>query len=105
MHHRRPALLCSPMYCRGKEINEEDHTMKIRWPKKFLDDVGYEDAKEYYICLSAAHKNHWDIMEFATEKCCFCGEAGTLKYYYLGLHSKVKLWVAGQQMCEKMTAH
>ena len=42
------------MYCRGKEIDEEDHTMKIRWPKdweqvkKFLDDVGYEDAKEYF---------------------------------------------------------
>ena len=99
------------MYCRGKEIDEEDHTMKIRWPKdweqakKFFDDVGYEDAKEYFICLSGAHKNHWDIMESATEKCRFCGEAGSIKYYYLGLRSKVKLWVADQQMCEKMTAH
>lgn len=72
-------LLCYArcMYCRGKEIDEEDHMMKIRWPRdweqaqKFLDDVGYEDVKEYYICLSAAHKNHWDIMEFATEKCRF----------------------------------
>lgn len=106
-------LLCYArrMYCRGKEIDEEDHTMKIRWPRdweqaqKFLDDVGYEDVEEYYICLSAAHKNHRDIMEFATEKCRFCGEAGTVKYYYLGLRSKVKLWVGEQQMCEKMTAH
>ena len=106
-------LLCYArrMYCRGKEIDEEDHTMKIKWPrdweqaKKFLDDVGYEDAKEYFICLSGAHKNHRDIMKSATEKCRFCGEAGTIKYYYLGLRSKVKLWVADQQMCEKMTAH
>jgi len=106
-------LLCYARrtYCRGKEINEEDHTMKIRWPKdweqakKFLSDVGYEDAKEYFICLSATHKNHWDIMESVTEKCRFCGEAGTIKYYYLGLRSKVKLWAADQEMCGKMTAH
>ena len=57
-------LLCFArrMDCRGKEIDEEDHTVKLRWPKdweqakKFLDDAGYEDAKEYFICLSAAHK-------------------------------------------------
>ena len=65
--------------------------------QKIFDDVGYEDAKEYFICLSGAHKNHWDIMESATEKCRYCGEAGTIKYYYLGLRSKVKLWVADQQ--------
>ena len=106
-------LLCFArhMYCRGKDIDEDDHPMKCSWPKdweaakKYLQDVGYEDAKEYFICLSAMHKKHWDIMQSATEKCRFCGQEGTIKYYYLGLHNKVKQWTQDPDMCAKMTAH
>ena len=106
-------LLCYArrMYCRGKNIEEDDHLMKISWPKdweaakKYLKDVGYEDACEYFICLSETHKQHWDIMQSASEKCRFCGEVGTIKYYYLGLQSKVKQWTEDPDMCSKMTAH
>lgn len=99
------------MYCRGKEIDEEDHPMKLHWPKDweqakiFLSDSGYEDATEYFICLNATHKRHWDIMESAFEKCRYCGEAGAINYYYLGLYGKVKLWTSDKDMCAKMTAH
>ena len=79
-------LLCYAhrMYCRGKDIDEDDHKMKCSWPKdwggakKYLKDIGYEDAHEYFICLSASHKHHWDIMQSATETCRFCGEVGTI---------------------------
>ena len=106
-------LLCYArrMYCRGKDIDEDDHKMKCSWPKdweeakKYLKDKGYEDAHEYFVCLSATHKQHWDIMQSATEKCRFCGEVGTIKYYYLGLHGKVRQWTADPDMCSKMTAH
>ena len=99
------------MYCRGKGVDENDHPMKCSWPKdweeakKYLKYVGYEDAHEYFICLNATHKQHWDIMQSASEKCRFCGEVGTIKYYYLGLHSKVKQWTEDPDMCSKMTAH
>ena len=106
-------LLCYArrMYCRGKEIDEEDHPMKFHWPKDweqakiFLSDSGYEDATEYFICLNATHKRPWNIMESAFEKCRYCGEAGAIKYYYLGLYGKVKLWTSDKDMCAKMTAH
>ena len=106
-------LLCYArhMYSRGKEIDKDDHLMKLLWPKdweqakKFLNSVGYEDAKEYFICLSVTHKRQWDIMESANKKCRFCGETGTINYYYLGLRSKVKLWTGDPEMCAKMTAH
>ena len=44
-------------------------------------------------------------MQSASEMCRFCGEAGIIKYYYLGLRSKVKQWTADPEMCAKMTAH
>ena len=48
--------------------------MKCSWPKdweeakKYLKDVGYEDAHEYFIYLNATHRQHWDIMQCASEK-------------------------------------
>lgn len=57
-------LLCYVccMYCRGKNIEEDDYLMKIFWfkdwevVKKYLKDVGYEDVYEYFICLSKIYK-------------------------------------------------
>ena len=106
-------LLCYArrMYCRGKDIDEEDLPVQCSWPKdwetaqKYLKDVGYQDAHEYFICLTEMHKQHWDIMQSASSKCRFCGGGGTIKYYYLGSNSKVKQWTEEPDMCSKMTAH
>ena len=106
-------LLCYArrMYCRGKGVSEDNPDIEKIWPKdwrqarQYLVDSGYEDAKEYLICLNGSHEQHWDIMMSSTQKCRYCGEAGTIKYYYLGLKAKVTQWTANPEMCSKMTAH
>lgn len=63
------------MYCLGKEIDEDDPNVKKMWPKtweearKYLVKLGYNDAKEYFICLNKSHHMHWDIMESQTDVC------------------------------------
>lgn len=37
--------------------------------------------------------------------CTHCGNKGYLKYYYLGLESKVKNWFKTETMCQKMLSH
>ena len=49
------------MYCKGAGLEEDDETVKKKWPsgwtaaKQILIADGYEDAKEYFICLSDVH--------------------------------------------------
>ena len=66
---------------------------------------GYEDAKEYMICLSDVHPQHWDILESKSDLCCYCGEKGAIAYYYLGLKGKIKRWVSHPDMCYKLLSH
>ena len=99
------------MFCRGKGLEDEDQMIKAIWPhdwetaKIYLVKLGYQDAKEYYICLDDSHKRHWDIMDKQTDTCRHCGKKGKLKYYYLGPEGKVKQWVSSPEMCRKMTGH
>ena len=99
------------MFCRGRGLEDEDQMVKAIWPhdwetaKMYLVKLGYQDAKEYYICLDDSHKRHWDIMDKETDTCRHCGQKGKLKYYYLGLEGKVKQWVSSPEMCRKMTSH
>lgn len=99
------------MFCLGKNVDENDPDYKKVWPKtwqdakKILMDLGYEDAKEYFICLDGSHPNHWDIMDSESKVCRHCGEKGKIKYYYLGLHGKMKQWFSDPEMCEKMASH
>ena len=99
------------MFCRGRGLEDEDQMVKAIWPhdwetaKMYLVKLGYQDAKEYYICLDDSHKRHWDIMDKETDTCRHCGQKGKLKYYYLGLEGKVKQWVSSPEMCRKMTGH
>ena len=39
-------------------------------------------------------------MESQDELCPHCGKKGYIKYYYLGLHSKVKNWFRNEAMCK-----
>ena len=99
------------MFCRGRGLEDEDQMVKAIWPhdwetaKVYLVKLGYQDAKEYYICVDDSHKRHWDIMDKETDTCRHCGQKGKLKYYYLGLEGKVKQWVSSPEMCRKMTSH
>ena len=88
------------MFCRGKGLEDEDQMIKAIWPhdwetaKIYLVKLGYQDAKEYYICLDDSHKRQWDIMDKQTDTCRHCGKKG-----------KVKQWVSSPEMCRKMTGH
>jgi hypothetical protein len=96
------------------------------WPKnwanvqKLLQDEGYEDAKEYFICFCREEKKttrngktttklvysgKYSLMENKNDSCKHCGNRGYLKYYYLGLKAKVKNWFRDPDMCRKMLSH
>ena len=99
------------MYCKGAGLGEDDETVKKKWPsdwtaaRKMLIAEGYEDAKEYMICLSDVHPQHWDILESKSDLCRHCGEKGAIPYYYLGLKGKIKRWVSHPDMCYKLLSH
>ena len=85
-------------YCKG------DHNLEKYWPsnwretEKLLKEVGYEDPKQYFICLDGSHHANYDIMEDKNSLCRFCGKPGTIQYYYLGLPQKVKLWCSDESV-------
>lgn len=81
------------------------------WPKnwsvceKVLKNVGYEDAKQYFVCLDDSHRCLYGLMERSSQLCPHCGKPGSIPYYYIGLNSKLKLWCKDRDMCKKMTYH
>ena len=97
--------MAKKMYCKGAQRNPNHEDLK-EWPnnwrdaQKLLSELGYEDAKEYYICLNDIHPCHWDILKNKKDLCRHCGEPGTIAYYYLGLEAKVKLWVSSDDMLQ-----
>lgn len=99
------------LYCKGARLDPDDQDVLQEWPqgwsdaKKVLADVGYTDAKEYFICLNVTHPSQWDILESRNAECRHCGEKGSIPYYYLGLKTKVRLWTSDWSMCQRMTAH
>ena len=96
------------------------------WPKDWkavqslLEEQGYSDAKEYHICICREEKEvrrcgktsvkyvysrNWSVMSSKDELCPHCGSRGYIKYYYLGLSSKVKNWFKTKSVCRKMLCH
>lgn len=92
-------LMARSMYCKGASLNDDAEEVAAKWPQTWAD------AKEYFICLSEEHLCQWDLIEKKSDECQFCGERGTIPYYYLGLEKKVKQWVSDPDMCHRMTAH
>ena len=84
---------------------------KLQIPKnwsecvKVLKKVGYEDAKQYFICLDDSHRCLYGLMECSSQPCPHCGKQGSIPYYYIGLNAKLKLWCKDPEMCKKMTYH
>ena len=103
--------LARHMFCKGAGLGQDDETVNKKWPsdwtaaKRVLIAEGYEDATEYFICLSDIHPQHWDILESQSDRCRHCGEKGNIPYYYLGLKGKIKRWVSHPDMCYKLLSH
>jgi len=91
------------LYCKGDCNLEKYWPSNWRETEKLLKDVGYENPKEYFICLDNSHPANYDIMDSKDSCCTFCGKHGTIKYYYLGLPQKIKLWCSDPTFCEKMS--
>ena len=83
-----------------------------------LREEGYEDAKQFYICICRQRKvdddsgapkysysGKYSIMEGKDDLCTHCGKKSYLTYYYLGLNSKIKNWFRSETLCEKMLSH
>ena len=90
-------LMARRMYCKGASLNQADaEEVVAKWPKtcfdakKHLANVDYTDAKEYFICLNEDHPCQWDLLDKKSDECQYCGQSGTIPYYYLGLETKVK---------------
>ena len=104
-------LMARSMYHKRGSLNDDAEELAAKWPrtwadaKKHLMNVGFKDAKEYFIWLSEEHPCQWDLLEKTSDECQFCGERGTIPCYYLGLETKVKQLVSDPDMCHKMTAH
>ena len=93
------------LYCKG------DIDKMNRWPKNYaacvqvLRNAGYRDPVPYHICLSETHPNRWSSMQDPMKCCTYCGEEGSIMYYYLRLSDKVSRWCSSEEFCIKMTAH
>ena len=85
-----------------------------------LKEEGFDDAREYIICFCRTKKvitrngkthtefvysGNFSIMDSKGACCTHCGNKGYLKYYYLGLESKIKNWFKTEPMCKKMLSH
>jgi len=80
------------LYCREDEDLERFWPKNWRETKKLLQDYGYNDPKELYICLDDCHNCLWDVMTHPSSKCRYCNKEGSIKYYCLGLSVKIILW-------------
>lgn len=90
------------LYCKGDCNLEKYWPSNWRETERLLKDVGYENPQEFFICLDDSHYANYDIMDNKGSRCRFCGKAGAIKYYYLGLPQKVKLWCSDATFCQKM---
>ena len=112
------------LFCEGLgeecDIDIVDAVWLSSWEdaQVILRRAGYENPKEYYVCFcrkkakgkKSGGKKHlyngkWDIMDGKKQTCKHCGRKGKIKYYYLGLETKVKLWCDDLEMCQKIMAH
>ena len=112
------------LFCEGLGEECDMDFVNSVWPSSWeeaqvvLRREGYENPKEYYVCFcrkkarrrKSGEKKHvysgkWDIMQDKKQTCKHCGRKGKIKYYYLGLENKVKLWCSDVEMCQKIMGH
>ena len=65
------------LYCKG------DRNLEKYWreTEKLLKEVGYEDPKQYFVCLDGSHHANYDIMEDKNSLCrCKGADAGIIPF-------------------------
>ena len=95
------------LYCKG------DSGFENLWPRswqsamKMLEDQGYKDPLDYFVCLSNDHPCSYNILSSINATCNLCGQSASscIKYSYLPLKNKIEQWCRSSTFCRKMTAH
>jgi len=93
-------------YCKGTAGARFEHL----WPQsaiKMLEDQGYQDAVNYFVCLSNSHPCTYDIFSGLKSTCRLCKSpvSSCIRYSYLPLRQKIKQWCSSPRFCYKLTAH
>ena len=96
-------------YCKGTAGARFEYLWPQSWQSaiKMLEDQGYQDAIDYFVCLSNDHFCSYDIFSSLKSTCRICGSPASscIKYSYLPLKHKVRQWCNSPSFCQKMTAH
>ena len=96
-------------YCKGTAGARFEYLWPQSWQSaiKMLTDQGYQDAVDYFVCVSNSHLCSYDIFSGLKSTCRLCGSPALscIKYSYLPLKHKVRQWCNSPSFCQKMTAH
>ena len=57
------------LYCKGDSTLEKYWPSNWRETERLLKEEGYEDPKQYFICLDESHHANYDIMEDKNSRC------------------------------------
>ena len=57
------------LYCKGDSTLEKYWPSNWREAEELLKEEGYEDPKQYLICLDESHHANYDIMEDKNSRC------------------------------------
>ena len=111
MHHN--GILCrqygKEQYCKGTTGARFEYLWPQSWQSaiKMLEDQGYQDAVEYFVCLSNNHPCSYDTFNGLKSTCRLCKSPASscIRYSYLPLKQKIRRWCSSSSFCEKLTAH
>ena len=92
-------------YCKGTAGARFEYLWPQSWQSaiKMLADQGYQDAVDYFVCLSNNHFCSYDIFSGLKSTCRLCGSPASscIKYSYLPLKHKVRQWCNSSSFCHK----
>ena len=93
-----------------KDWNQSNHFLRNRviLMLRSITFASVEKRKRYRCgktSVKYVYSRNWSVMSSKDELCPHCGSSGYIKYYYLGLNTKVKNWFKTKSMCRKMLCH
>ena len=101
----------------GKDLYYKNHIDNVnrqkKWPStwqsaiKLLEEHGYKDPINLYICLADCHPTLYNVMDSTTKSCSLCNKLASncIAYSYLPLKDKIQRWCGNAEFCRKITAH